>query len=182
MTSFIEPAEENSSPQEPLFFQAISFLLAGAWLELKTLRLLDRSITNHQSRTSWFGVLRGHSVHHLDEWKHCLSSLKWMSKRGISLQKLVMRHRYYHLKESIQIVLGEIDLRHVRYLHLSHHLDVLVINDVTNLCSERLETVILENMDRAWTDSDSEENHEVVMSNARAAANAAIAQLSSRHP
>ena len=175
--------ENSSTQQEPLFFQALSFV-ASEWLELKTFRLLDRSITNHQYRSSWIGVLQGLSVPCFDEWKHCLSSLKWVSKRGISLQKLVMRKRYYHLKESIKDVLGEIDLRHVQYLHLSHHLDVLAINDVTNLCSDRLETVVLENMDRAWMNlSNVEEGREAeAMSAAKAASDAAITQLSSCHP
>ena len=182
MTSFIESAEESSTTtqQEPLFFQSLCFV-AREWLEPKTFRLLDRSITNHQSRRSWFGVLRGLSVSCFDEWKHCLSSLKWVSKRGITLQKLVMRERYYHLKESIKDVLGEIDLRNVRFLSLSHHLDVLAVNDVTNLCSERLETVVLEYS--PWTVvTNVEEDQEVRMANARAASDAAITQLSSRHP
>ena len=180
MTSFVEPAEEYSTQPEPLFIQSLSFV-AREWLEPKSFRLLDRSITNHQSRKSWFGLLRGLSVPCLDEWKHCLSSLKWVSKRGISLRKLVMRKRYYHMKESIKDVLGEIDLRYVRFLQLSHRYDVLAVNDVTNLCTERLETVVLEYVPRTDV-SNVEEDREVRMANTRAASDAAITQLSSRHP
>ena len=89
------------------------------------------------------------------------------------------------MEESIKDVLGEIDLRYVRFLHLSHNQDVLAVNDVTNLCSERLETVVLENI-RAWMDAEEiihpSGNPEVWVINTRAASDAAITQLSSTHP
>ena len=61
----------------------VLILLLSLWVDVRSLATLDVAVSIHRLRRSWLMVLRCLKSVALDEWGHSLSSLVWLSKRGI---------------------------------------------------------------------------------------------------
>ena len=61
------------------------------WLDVCSLTTLDVAVSSHESRPRWLTVLRCVRSGALDEWGHSLSSLMWLSRRGIRTSRLEMK-------------------------------------------------------------------------------------------
>ena len=79
----------------PLFHSLLSddlrILLLSLWLDVPSLTTLDVAILNRRLRPSWLTVLRCLRSDSMDNWGHSLSSLMWLSKRGIRASRVCMK-------------------------------------------------------------------------------------------
>ena len=60
-------------------------------LDVSSLTTLDVAVSSHILRPRWLTVLRRMRSEALDEWGHSLSSLMWLSRRGIRASRLQMK-------------------------------------------------------------------------------------------
>ena len=66
-------------------------LVLSLWLDVRSLTTLDVAISSRRLRPSWLTVLRCLRSDAMDNWGHSLSSLMWLSKRGIRASRLQMK-------------------------------------------------------------------------------------------
>ena len=91
----IATLDMNGAPllmiRESLLFHLsddVLILFLSLWLDVPSLATLDVSVSNHRLRPSWLMVLRRLRSKALDEWSHSLSSLMWLSNRGICASRV----------------------------------------------------------------------------------------------
>ena len=79
----------------PLFHSLLSddlqILLLSQWLDVRSLTTLDVAVSSRRLRPSWLTVLRCFRSDVMDYWGHSLSSLMWLSKRGIRASRVRMK-------------------------------------------------------------------------------------------
>ena len=61
------------------------------WLDVRSLATLDVSVSSRRLRPNWLTVLRRLRSDAMDNWGHSLSSLMWLSKRGIRASRVRMK-------------------------------------------------------------------------------------------
>ena len=88
-------ASDHSLLMAPLFHSLLSddlqILLLSVWLDVPSLTTLDEAVSSRRLRPSWLTVLRCLRSDALDNWGHSLSSLIWLSKRGIRASRVRMK-------------------------------------------------------------------------------------------
>ena len=60
------------------------------WLDVRSLSTLDVAISCHRLRPRWITLLQCLRSPAVDDWGHSLSSLMWLSKRGIRASRVQM--------------------------------------------------------------------------------------------
>ena len=65
-------------------------LVLSLWLDVRSLTTLDVAVSSRRLRPSWLTVLRCLRSDAMDNWGHSLSSLMWLSKRGIRASRVRM--------------------------------------------------------------------------------------------
>ena len=79
----------------PSFFTLLSddlktFILS-LWLEVRSLATLDVAVSSHVLRPRWMTLLKSLRSPALDKWGHGLSSLMWLSRRGIRVSQVLVK-------------------------------------------------------------------------------------------
>ena len=69
----------------------LQILLLSLWLDVRSLTTLDVSVSSRRLRRNWLTVLRCLRSDAMDNWGHSLSSLMWLSKRGIRVSRVRMK-------------------------------------------------------------------------------------------
>ena len=72
----------------------LQILLLSHWLDIRSLTTLDVAVSSHKLRPGWLTVLRSLRSDTMDNWGHNLSSLMWLSKRGIRASRVRMESDY----------------------------------------------------------------------------------------
>ena len=86
----------------------IAFL--SLWLDVRSLTTLDVAVSSHKLRPWWLTVLQYLRSEALDEWGHSLSSLMWLSRRGIRASRLVMKFNTSRVRACDILLLDTSDL------------------------------------------------------------------------
>ena len=68
----------------------LQILLLSLWLDVHSLTSLDVAVSSRRLRPCWLTVLRCLRSDAMDSWGHSLSSLMWLSKRGIRASRVRM--------------------------------------------------------------------------------------------
>ena len=66
----------------------LQILLLSLWLDVRSLTTSDVAVSSRRLRPSWLTVLRCLRSDAMDNWGHSLSSLMWLSKRGIRASRV----------------------------------------------------------------------------------------------
>ena len=66
----------------------LHILLLSLWLDVRSLTTLDVAVSSRRLRPNWLTVLRCLRSEAMDKWGHSLSSLMWLSKRGIRASRV----------------------------------------------------------------------------------------------
>ena len=61
------------------------------WLDVRSLATLDVAVSSHELRLCWTTLLRRIRSPAMDNWGHRLSSLMWLSRRGIHASRIQMK-------------------------------------------------------------------------------------------
>ena len=69
----------------------LQIFLLSLWLDVRSLATLDVAVSSRRLRLSWLTVLRCLRSDAVDNWGHSLSSLMWLSKRGIRASRVWMK-------------------------------------------------------------------------------------------
>ena len=79
----------------PSFFSLLSddlqTLFLSLWLDVRSLATLDAAVSSHVLRPSWMRLLKSLRCPAIDKWGHGLSSLMWVSRRGIRVSQVLIR-------------------------------------------------------------------------------------------
>ena len=66
-------------------------LFLSLWLDVRSLATLDVAVSSHVLRPSWMRLLKSLRCPAMDKWGHGLSSLKWLSRRGIRVSQVQIK-------------------------------------------------------------------------------------------
>ena len=61
----------------------LQILVLSLWLDVRSLTTLDVAVSSRRLTPNWLTVLRCLRSDAVDNWDHSLSSLMWLSTRGI---------------------------------------------------------------------------------------------------
>ena len=111
----------------------LQILVLSLWLDVHSLTTLDVAISSRRLRPSWLTVLRCLRSDAMDNWGHSLSSLMWLSKRGIRPSRVLIKTNYSLVRGS-DILL--VDTGDIVYLGLKrcHNITDQCIVDVVCCC------------------------------------------------
>ena len=68
----------------------LQIIVLSLWLDVPSLTTLDVAVSSRRLRPSWLTVLRCLRSDAIDNWGHSMSSLIWLSKRGIRASQVRM--------------------------------------------------------------------------------------------
>ena len=66
-------------------------LLLSLWLDVRSLATLDVAVSSHVLRPSLMRLLESLRCPAIDKWGHGLSSLMWLSRRGIRVSQVLIK-------------------------------------------------------------------------------------------
>ena len=69
----------------------LQILFLSLWLDVRSLSTLDVAVSCHRLRPSWMTLLQWLRSPSVDDWGHSLSSLIWLSRRGIRASRLQIK-------------------------------------------------------------------------------------------
>ena len=69
----------------------LQILVLSLWLDVRSLTTLDVAVSSRTLRPTWLTVLRCLRSDAMDNWGHSLSSLMWLSTRGIRASRVEMK-------------------------------------------------------------------------------------------
>ena len=69
----------------------LQILFLSLWLDIRSLSTLDVAFSCHRLRPCWMTLLQCLRSPAIDDWGHGLSSLMWLSKRGIRASRVQMK-------------------------------------------------------------------------------------------
>jgi hypothetical protein len=79
----------------PLFLSLLSrddhILLLSAWVDVRSLGTLDVAVSCNASRPYWLMLLHSLRGGIIDDWGHSISSLMWLTRRGIHATRVQMQ-------------------------------------------------------------------------------------------
>ena len=69
----------------------LQILFVSLWLDVRSLATLDVAVSSHALRLCWMTLLQRLRSPATDDWGQSLSSLKWLSRRGIRASRVQMK-------------------------------------------------------------------------------------------
>ena len=69
----------------------LQILFLSIWLDVRSLSTLDVAVSCHRLRPCWMTLLQCLKSPAVDDWGHSLSSLIWLSRRGIRASRVEMK-------------------------------------------------------------------------------------------
>ena len=69
----------------------LQILFFSLWLDVRSLSTLDVAVSCHRLRPCWMALLKRLRSPAVDGWGHGISSLMWLSKRGIRVSRVQMK-------------------------------------------------------------------------------------------
>ena len=112
------------------------------WLDVRSLTTLDVAVSSHRWRPRWLTLLQYLRSKALDDWGHSLSSMMWLSRRGIRASRLEMKIDTSRVR-GCNILL--VDTSNLELIELQDCIDITdqCIVDVINRCT-KLRSINLE--------------------------------------
>ena len=133
----------SSSTCDPLPFMAPLFLLLQSedlkilflsfWLDVRSLATLDVAVSSHRLRPRWMMLLECLRCPAMDDWGQSISSLMWLSKRGIRASRLQMKMDTWRVRGCDILQVDTSDLVHLGLKNCSSMTDQCVM-DVVHIC------------------------------------------------
>ena len=69
----------------------LSTLSLSLWMDVRSLATFDVAVSSHELRPSWMTLLKSLRCPAIDKWGHGLSSLMWLSRRGIRVSQVLIK-------------------------------------------------------------------------------------------
>ena len=96
VSSFLTPLSDD-----------LRILFLSVWLDIRSLVTLDVAVSNHMLRPGWMMILQCLRCSAIDNWGQSMSSLVWLSRRGIRASRLQMKVNTWRVR-GFDILLPEI--------------------------------------------------------------------------
>ena len=113
----------------------LQILLLSLWLDVRSLTTLDVAVSSRRLRPSWLSVLRCLRSDAMDDWSHSLSSLMWLSKRGIRVSRLRMKMDNSLVRGCDILLVDTSDIMHLGLRGCSNMTDQCMV-DVAYRCDK----------------------------------------------
>ena len=130
-------AIDHFQPMAQLFPSLLSddlhILLLSLWLDVRSLTTLDVAVSSHRLRPNWLTVLRCLRSEAMDNWGHSLSSLMWLSKRGIRASRVRINVDNSLVRGCDILLVDTSDIVHLGLRGCSNMTDQCIV-DVVNCC------------------------------------------------
>ena len=113
----------------------LQILFLSLWLDVRSLSTFDVAVSCHRLRPRWMTLLQCLRSPAVDEWGHSLSSLMWLSKRGIRASRVQMKMDTSRVSACDILV---VDTSDVVALGLRDCVNITdqCVTDVVNRCSK----------------------------------------------
>ena len=127
----------------------VQILLFSLWLDVRSLVNFDLALSSHECRPHWITILSSIRSAAIDDWSHSLSSLMWLTRRGIHTRKMQIKVDAWQVRGCDLLQLEMNDLVHLG-LHDCRCVTNQFIVDIVPRC-RNLNTIDLSNC-RSLTD------------------------------
>jgi hypothetical protein len=122
----------------PLFFSVLSSDLQiqflSQWLDMRSLANLDIAISSKASRPYWMMLLHSLRGGIIDDWLHSITSLMWLTKRGIHATRVQMEYAdAWRVRGRDLLLLETDDIEHLGLNGCSNLTDQCIM-DMVNRC------------------------------------------------
>ena len=117
----------------PLLSDDLQILFLSHWLDVRSLTTLDVAVSSRRLRPSWLTVLQCLRSDAVDNWDHSLSSLMWLSKRGIRATRVRMKMDNSLVRGCDILLVDTSDIVHLGLRGCSNMTDQCIV-DVVNRC------------------------------------------------
>ena len=107
--------------------------LLSLWLDVRSLTTLDVAVSSRRLRPSWLTVLRCLKSDAVDNWGHSLSSLMWLSKRGIRASRVRMKMDHSLVRGCDILLVDMSDIVHLGLKRCYNMSDQCIV-DVAHRC------------------------------------------------
>ena len=120
----------------------LQILLLSLWLDVRSLSSLDVAVSSRRLRRCWMALLKCLRSPAVDDWGHSLSSLMWLSGRGIRASRVEMKMDTSRVRVCDILVVDTSDLVSLGLKDCCNTTDRCVV-DIINGCS-KLRSIDLE--------------------------------------
>ena len=103
-------------------------LLLSHWLDVRSLITLDVAVSSRTLRPTWLTVLRCLRSDAMDNWGHSLSSLMWLSTRGIRASRVEMKMDKSLVRGCDILLVDTSDIVHLGLGGCSNMTDQCIVN------------------------------------------------------
>ena len=117
----------------PLLSDDLQILFLSHWLDVRSLTILDVAVSSRRLRPSWLTVLQCLRSDAVDNWGHSLSSLMWLSQRGIRASRVRMKMDNSLVRGCDILLVDTSDIVHLGLRGCSNMTDQCIV-DVVNRC------------------------------------------------
>ena len=117
----------------PLSHDLQDFLLSQ-WLDIRSIRILDIALSSHELRPHWLALLCTIRATAIDDWGHSLSSLIWLTMRGIRVRRMEMKYDAGRIRGSDSLKFMKTDLIHIGLRDCVNITDACILNIVHKCC------------------------------------------------
>ena len=123
----------------PLFLSVLSHdvlvLFLSLWVDMRSLANLDVAVSSNATRPYWMTLLHSLRGAMIDDWGHSISSLMWLTTRGIHATRVQMKVDPWRVR-GCDLLLLETD--HIIHLGLNWccNLTDQCIMNIVNRCSK----------------------------------------------
>ena len=104
------------------------------WLDIRSISNLDVALSSHEWRPHWLALLCTIRATAIDDWGHSLSSLMWLTKRGIHVRKMEIKVDAGQIRGSDLLELKKTDLIHIGLSDFVNITDACILNIVHESC------------------------------------------------
>ena len=123
----------------PLFLllqsEDLKILFLSFWLDVRSLATLDVAVSSRRLRPRWMMLLECLRCPAMDDWGQSISSLMWLSRRGIRASRLLMKMDTWRVRGCDILQVDTSDLVHLGLNNCSSMTDQCVM-DVVHICPQ----------------------------------------------
>ena len=83
------------------------------WLDIRSISNIDVALSSHDWRPHWLALLCTITATSIDNWGHSLSSLIWLTRRGIRVRRMEIKVDAWQIRGCHLLVLKKTDLTHI---------------------------------------------------------------------
>ena len=111
-------------------------LILTQWLDVRSLVTLDLAVSSKTCRPYWLAFLQSvRRCRCIDDVRHTAASLMWLSIRGISIFRMLMKEDAWRVPGCDLSLLKTVDLLHVGLYNCMHVTDQCILT-IARVCSK----------------------------------------------